>query len=292
MGIVRRRMPAASLNQKSKRPAAPGPLMSSDPGAFLRSDMCGYLSGRGWMVWRLTPSIGGMVLWGHQSEEQASEIVRVCSEGLGALSSLDPAVPFTALLDLRHAGSIDLSAFAVFHAWLIDVNKQHSGLRVVLLCEPSPESATLLGLVQMSAPRIVLAAGVEALGPILEDAGAPKALMARIDCTIEKLMEPSPIASLRDTLSRGQAMLSLTTAARKLGMSVRSLQRALEREGTTFERERAQVRKGIFEALVSDQSVKIDAVAASLGFGSVRAFSTAFRRAVGVSPRAFRHRTG
>ncbi len=285
-------MLVAVSTKKFKKPAAPEPLPPSAPDELGRADMRGYLSGRGWMVWRLTPSIGGMVLWGHQSEEQASEIVRVCSQGLGALATLDPAVPFTALLDLRHAGSIDLSAFAVFHSWLIDVNKQHSELRVVLLCEPSPDSATLLGLVQMSAPRIVLAAGVEALGPILDDAGAPQALMARIDCTIEKLMEPSPIASLRDTLSRGQAMLSLTSAARKLGMSVRSLQRALEREGTTFERERSLVRKGIFEALVGDQSLKIDAVAASLGFGSVRAFSTAFRRAVGVSPRAFRAKIG
>jgi AraC-like DNA-binding protein len=247
----------------------------------------GYLAGRGWMLWREHPGLGGMVLWGPQSEEQAQAIIRVCSRGLGSLSMLDPTIPFVALLDLRRAGAINLSAFSVFHEWLVDVNLQHPDLRVVILGDPSPASAAMLGLVQISAPRIIHALGKE-LEPILVQAKAPKGLLRSLDATVESLMAPSIAESLRAVLLESHAQISVQKAARALSMSARSLQRALEKDGTTFERERAAAKREIYERLVADPSLKIDAVASSLGFGSLRAFSTAFRRAVGVSPREFR----
>ena len=253
--------------------------------------MRGYIGGKGWMLWRENPGLGGLILWGQQSEETAREIIEVCSDGLGSLSTLDPKVPFLALLDLRRAGGIDPSAFTVFHAWLVEVNRTHPDLRVVLLCDRSPESAALLGLVQLSAPRIILAVADE-IQAILKRAHAPRGLLAVLDATIAELMAPSIVEQLRAALLSEQGQLTLVSAARVLGMSVRTLQRSLEREGTTFEGLRSQVRRRVYEALVRDSSLKIDAVAATLGFGSVRAFSTAFRRAVGVSPRMFRRRSG
>jgi len=47
--------------------------------------------------------------------------------GLAALCTLDPSLPFWAILALRRADSIDGSAFFVFHEWLVAVNKKHRG---------------------------------------------------------------------------------------------------------------------------------------------------------------------
>jgi AraC-like DNA-binding protein len=263
------------------------PLREASANEVLERGVRGYIYGRGWMIWRHSPTLGGLILWGPQSDEQAAEIIRVCSEGLGSMATIDPNAPFLALLDLRRAGGIDVSAFSVFHSWLVEVNKQNARLRVVMLCDPSPASASLMGLVQLSAPKIVQAVADD-LDPILAKADAPSGLMRLLDETLEALMAPSAVALLRAALHEANGQLTLQKAARSLGMSVRTLQRGLEKERTTFERERAMVRKVIYEKLVADPSLKIDAVASALGFGSLRAFSTAFRRAVGVSPRAFR----
>lgn len=265
------------------------PLPRSASNDILDVNVRGYITGRGWMIWRESPSLGGLILWGPQSDEQAAALIRVCSDGLGALSSIDPSVPFLALLDLRRAGGIDVSAFTVFHEWLVEVNKQHPELRVVMICDPSPESAALLGLVQIAAPRIIQTV-VDDLDPILHKASAPEGLMPALDEIVEELMVPGVVELLRASLHKSQAQLTLQKAARALGMSVRSLQRGLEKQRTTFERERAMVRKVIYEKMVGSPDAKIDAVASALGFGSLRAFSTAFRRAVGMSPRAFRNK--
>ncbi|MGH8654781.1 MAG: hypothetical protein ACREYE_22610 [Gammaproteobacteria bacterium] len=77
----------------------------------------GYVAGARFILWRAPSGIGGLTLWGDQSEAQALKIVRICSDTLRAPGVLDRSHAFTALLDLRRFGQMDLSAFSTFDAW-------------------------------------------------------------------------------------------------------------------------------------------------------------------------------
>jgi AraC-like DNA-binding protein len=75
---------------------------------------------------------------------------------------------------------------------------------------------------------------------------------------------------------------------KRLGLSERSLHRRLAEEGANFRDVRESVLWDLAEALVSDSDLKLDAVAASVGFNDAAAFSKAFKRRSGYSPIAYR----
>lgn len=81
---------------------------------------------------------------------------------------------------------------------------------------------------------------------------------------------------------------SSASVARKLGMTSRTLQRKLAEEGTSFRALRDAVLWQAVEVLLSNPSLKIEAIALSVGFSDVAAFSKAFRRWKGYPPT--RHR--
>jgi len=105
----------------------------------------------------------------------------------------------------------------------------------------------------------------------------------------------TPFASLQDRVAQtARALLAAgvrphrAVMARRLGMSQRSLQRGLEAEGTTFRAVHESVLRELVEALLSNPTLKLDAVAHSVGFGDLAAFSKAFRRWTGCTPARYR----
>jgi AraC-like DNA-binding protein len=78
--------------------------------------------------------------------------------------------------------------------------------------------------------------------------------------------------------------------ARRLNMSERTLKRRLEQEATTFKAVRDRVRSETAEALLSNRSLKIGAVAQSVGFAETASFTRAFSRWSGSSPARYRER--
>jgi len=81
------------------------------------------------------------------------------------------------------------------------------------------------------------------------------------------------------------------TVGRRLGMSNRTLQRRLAEEGTNFRAMRDAVLWEAVEVLLSNPSLKIEAVALSVGFSDAAAFCSAYRRSKGYSPTHFRKLT-
>jgi AraC-like DNA-binding protein len=107
--------------------------------------------------------------------------------------------------------------------------------------------------------------------------------------------EVTPFASLQDRVAQtARALLAAgvrphrAIVARRFGMSQRSLQRGLEAEGTTFRAVQESVLRELVEALLSNPTLKLDAVAHSVGFGDQAAFSKAFRRWTGCTPARYR----
>ena len=76
--------------------------------------------------------------------------------------------------------------------------------------------------------------------------------------------------------------------ARRLNLSERTLQRQLEEERTSFKAVRDRVREETSRALLSNASLKVEAVGRSVGFSEASAFSKAFTRWAGQSPARFR----
>jgi AraC-like DNA-binding protein len=80
--------------------------------------------------------------------------------------------------------------------------------------------------------------------------------------------------------------------AHRLHTSQRTMQRRLEEENTSFTRVRDGVLWEVVDSLMSNPELKVEAVALSVGFRHVSAFSKAFKRHTGVSPTEYRQRAG
>ncbi|MBF6170952.1 helix-turn-helix domain-containing protein [Nocardia blacklockiae] len=86
--------------------------------------------------------------------------------------------------------------------------------------------------------------------------------------------------------------LSGATIARALGWSVRQIQLALRRSGTTPRELIREERLHLANIRMRDPALRhrsIASIASGLGFGSASAFSTLFRQRFGVTPRDARH---
>ena len=96
--------------------------------------------------------------------------------------------------------------------------------------------------------------------------------------------------AILDMLPSGQ--VSDDKLAKKVNMSVRSLQRSLKEQGTTFGTLLDEVRKGLAEDYVRDPNVALAEIAFILGFSEQSAFSRAFKRWTGVAPGKYRQGEG
>ena len=113
-----------------------------------------------------------------------------------------------------------------------------------------------------------------------------RAAMARPGTTDELTL------SLRNTLrdSGSSAHMTLTAAAKSLGISRRSLQRKLTARGQTYREVYRAVRCETALAMLARSESTASQVAESLGFSELSSFSRAFKRWTGMSPRAHRRK--
>jgi AraC-like DNA-binding protein len=95
-------------------------------------------------------------------------------------------------------------------------------------------------------------------------------------------------AHLATALAHGATAPSLDRAAKALGMSARSFQRALAEEHTTFRQLLADARMGRAADLLRGTPRQVADVAEALGYSEPAAFVRAFRRHHGLSPAAWR----
>lgn len=85
----------------------------------------------------------------------------------------------------------------------------------------------------------------------------------------------------------GADPLSLPRVAQELGISVRSFQRRLAEERTSFRALVRDQRRTLAESLMKDRSATVTAVAHTVGYAETAVLSRAFKVWTGASPRAF-----
>jgi AraC-like DNA-binding protein len=88
----------------------------------------------------------------------------------------------------------------------------------------------------------------------------------------------------------GESLPSLVELAAMLSMSPRTLNRYLEREGTTFQSISGRVQHELACERLSSGSLNVSEVAYSLGFRDVSNFARAFRAREQCSPSEYRKR--
>jgi AraC-like DNA-binding protein len=105
----------------------------------------------------------------------------------------------------------------------------------------------------------------------------------------ERLLDATSRAStrgfrtlLRQLLLEGRC--SASEVAGRLGIHQRTLNRRMLLDGTTFQRERDEVRNTVARQLLSNTSMPQEAIAAALGYSDASAFNRAFKRLTGFTP--------
>ncbi|HST36842.1 MAG TPA: helix-turn-helix domain-containing protein [Allosphingosinicella sp.] len=119
-----------------------------------------------------------------------------------------------------------------------------------------------------------------------EIARAARKEMARKEDGFRKRVE----AELEHRLADGPPGIDIV--ARALGCSRQTLYRRLKAEGVTFASVLDDLRRRRALKLIRDPMLQVRTVGYDLGFSDPAAFSRAFKRWTGLSPRAFRERKG
>jgi len=119
-------------------------------------------------------------------------------------------------------------------------------------------------------------------------------LLQICDEQIEELRKREGLSGrLRTVLiMNGCRVLGVGGAARRLGMSERSLHRRLADEGASFRRIRDDVQLRAAIEYLRDTELTVEAIAESLGFSDAANFRRAFRRWTGKPPLAYRRHRG
>lgn len=81
-------------------------------------------------------------------------------------------------------------------------------------------------------------------------------------------------------------------AARHLGMSPRTLQRRLKDRGVVFDRLIDEARRQLAQSYLTDSDLTVSEIAYLLGYSELSAFTRAYRRWTGSTPKASRRRIG
>ena len=106
-----------------------------------------------------------------------------------------------------------------------------------------------------------------------------------------RAMKPSPLKvrvenAIATLLPHGQARQNLVAA--KLGMSQRTLARRLAAEGSSFAVILADTRSALADRYLANRKLAISQIAWLLGYADISAFTHAFRRWTGLTPRGAR----
>jgi AraC-like DNA-binding protein len=239
------------------------------------------------VAWCASPSLGGMVLWARQSEAETRAILELFEH---CLRSMDTS--FAVILDTRGVDTVDAAPLQILFSWMV----AHLGdlarrvrLQACIIRE-GPIGLLLTGLMPVTGqvqPYRIFTDAAEAYAAVAGDAGA--ALYAEVEGILLGVRDvPREVRLTREILA-ARIDTPFEEVSRKIGMSPRSLQRALGRQGTSFHDEVVAERLARAKALLRSGELKLGEIGARLGI-SERALGLLFRARTGLAPAEWRKR--
>ena len=255
---------------------------------FLRDPIGHYVVGRHFFIWCRALDFTGSVLWGRPEERDTTEIAGIWRELHPRMQSFD------VVTDGSRIESIDAAAFDVLIRSLRDKLPTYARTirRQAIVHPPGLPGAAIAGLLPTIGSYYQWRIFPEPRdGFAWLDRADGAATCDEVTALAERTTGVSPWRRvLGELLRRTPDDVTLAAAARRMGRSERSLQRDLQRAGTSFRAELEAARVELARALLVDTDLKIDAVARKVGCASAAHFATMFRRVGGETPSAYRER--
>lgn len=262
-------------------------MKETDAAQFRKTPHGYFVRGRTWLVWSWDRTLGGFTLWGTPDANDAAAVVE--------LFDLPPTPePLDVLVDARRVEGVEPTGFAKFTAGLTRhlpvVEKVVRRTAVVL---PGGWVGAVVAGVQHvvgSRYRWQTFSSMEPALEFLARRELPEALQ-EVAALVDETMNQQPLVPrLEDFLAQRGFDVTIHDAALELGVSVRSLQRALSDGGTTYRDEVIRSRRLLAQKLLAETDDKLESVALSAGFSSLQHFSTQFKRWTGMTPSDYRAR--
>jgi AraC-like DNA-binding protein len=264
--------------------------LASDAGDFCANPVGRYYAGRRHCVFAHSSTLLGFASWGRPDVEDVTELLRLCEIGLGPR-----AMPYRWLVDVRGLELVVPATFALFLDYT-HKNRDALGRNISRQAQLRPEGlvgAILSGfshLARLPYPDRTFGDVEEALAWLEIEQEEGVTLLADLDGIRTGASETNAVVErIRRELDAAGA-LTADRAARLLGMSTRSFQRALQQAGTTYRMELRSFRIRRAQQLLRDGHHSLSWIAGELGFSSAQHFATAYRRAVGDTPTGWRAR--
>lgn len=262
--------------------------MAATTAEFVADPIDRVVIGRRHLVFYRSDGIFGHASWGRPDADDVRELLRACEAGLRL-------PPHRYVVDLRGLEAVEPTTFAPF----VEYVRRHSPtLRRTIIKQAQLRPEGLVGAIISGFSAIAILPYPERvfgdIDELLNWAGIERAtglaLFAEIDRLRHVVRALHPMTARVRQLLESAGTLPLQDAARRLGVSARSLQRGLAEGGTSY---RAELQSFVLErakALLKDDRKTLTWIAFELGFSSLQHFTTAFRRATGEPPSVWRQR--
>ncbi len=238
------------------------------------------------VFWCLDPTLCGFVVWGRPSLDDTRALTRI----LDGHQHLAPR--FDVVQDGRLIEAVDGDALAHLLEWLRangGIFDDHVARRIAVLPVGAP-GLTLLGiqpLLELGGPLTIVTDAGEGFRALRPDDGDE--VLAEVDAAVHAARAtPAPLLALRAALAAAHGDLELAAAARRIGVSSRTLQRVLADAGVSFRSEQADARFRVAVELLQGDD-KVVAVAARLGL-SEDGLTNLVRARTGLTPGELRRR--
>jgi AraC-like DNA-binding protein len=257
---------------------------------FLVHPVGRYVVGRRWCVFARSPAVLGYSCWGRPEVDDLREMLRLCEFALAP-----ELEPYLWLVDLRSLEVIEPATFALFLEYTAR-RRGVLGKKILKQAQLRPEGfvgAIVAGFAQVGKlpyPDRVFGDPAEAIAWLGLEPLDGAAIVGELEAIRGEARAASGlVARLRRELE-GAGPFAIDEAASRLALSTRTLQRALRDAGTTYRAEVEAFRIRRAQELLRCGDRSVGWIAAELGFSSAQHLATAYRRALGESPSAWRAR--
>jgi AraC-like DNA-binding protein len=237
-----------------------------------------------------SPTLIGYVVWGYADTDDVKELLTLCEIGTSP-----KAPPHRFLVDVRALTHVEARTFGLF----VEYTTRHREVLAkkiigqAILRPDGMVGAIMSGfsrVARLTFPQRVFGDAQKALRWLEIDAVEGAELLAELARIRDVASGTNDVVRrLREELAAG-SVASLDDAVARLGLSRRTFQRAMRDAGTTFRAEVHATKLARAQTLLREGDRSVSWIAAELGFSSAQHFATAFGRAVGETPSAFRAR--
>ena len=259
--------------------------------AYVADPVGRYVVGPTFLHFFFDHALCGIVFWGRPDEAAIRALTCALTVELP-----DRCGPHATYVDTRSLTAVDDAAFHAL-ATFVGARADLFGAKVTRQAIVRPEG--VIGAMVAGFYDVTPSVNPERRG-IFTDAGKAFEWMGRSDgpAVIEVLAATQAAASetpeLLDALRKHVAVhldhVTVSSAARSLGVSSRALQHHLRRADTSFRRELSAARVRAAQQLLEAGETKLVSIALEVGCASAQHFSTLFRKETGCAPGQWRAR--